>query len=61
MSFWLFGRDLVVASKQVLDERVPGCDGPGDPLPHGHLGAAANLALWGSVFDDDDDKEADDL
>jgi hypothetical protein len=34
---------------------------PGDPLPHGHLGAAANLAMWGSMFDDDDDDDDDDL
>ena len=29
MSFWLFSSDLVMASTQVLDERVPGCHGPG--------------------------------
>jgi hypothetical protein len=29
VSLWLPGRDVVVASPQVLDERVPGCDCPG--------------------------------
>jgi hypothetical protein len=33
VSFWLFGSDLVVASTQVLHERVPGCHGPGGAVP----------------------------
>ena len=28
---------------------------PGDPLPHGHLGSPANLAFWGSIFDEEDE------
>ena len=28
---------------------------PGDPLPGGHLGSAADLAFWGGIFDDDED------
>lgn len=28
---------------------------PGDPLPGGHLGSAANLAFWGSIFDEEDE------
>jgi hypothetical protein len=30
---------------------------PGDPLPNGHLGSPADLAFWGSVFDEDDRDE----
>jgi hypothetical protein len=33
VSFWLFGGDLVVASAQVLDDRVPGRDGAGGAVP----------------------------
>jgi hypothetical protein len=33
-----------------------GHDGfPGDPLPNGHLGSAANLAFWSMAFDEEDD------
>ena len=32
---------------------------PGDPLPDGHLGNPADLAFWGSVFDDDVEDPAD--
>lgn len=28
---------------------------PGDPLPGGQLGSAANVAFWGSMFDDDEE------
>ena len=28
---------------------------PGDPLPSGHLGTPANLAFWGSMYDEDED------
>jgi hypothetical protein len=28
---------------------------PGDPLPDGHLGSPADLAFWGTVFDEEDD------
>ena len=36
-----------------------GHDGfPGDPLPGGHLDSAANLAFWGTAFDDDEDEDA---
>jgi hypothetical protein len=33
VSFWLLGSDLVLASAQVLDERVPGRDRPGRAVP----------------------------
>lgn len=42
---WLLGHQI-----------AHGHDGfPGDPLPGGHLGSPANLAFWGSVFDEDDE------
>lgn len=30
---------------------------PGDPLPSGHLGTAANVAFWASMYDEDEDEE----
>ena len=47
ISGWLVGHQV-----------AQGHDGfPGDPLPGGHLGSAANLAFWGAAFDDDEDED----
>lgn len=49
---WLLGHLLRKGHKEF----------PGDPIPDGSLGSAADLAFWGGVLDDDDeDSDLDDF